>query len=182
MAAVPAAFAQFCRRYPAIQVLTVQWGDMDAYRHVNNVCYFRYFESARLAYFRLMVGAIPATADFDKSAFLGATGVGPILASTTCNYKLPLTYPDVVFAASSVVGTSMGSDRFVMEHALFSAQSGRVAATGQGTIVTYDYARQCKAAIPPAMVDAIRAVEIMTASRTDTDISKLFSAQQALLA
>ena len=31
--------------------LPVLWGDMDAFQHVNNVQYFKYFESVRIAYF-----------------------------------------------------------------------------------------------------------------------------------
>ena len=34
-----------CVREPVI------WGDMDAFGHVNNIVYLRYFESARIAYF-----------------------------------------------------------------------------------------------------------------------------------
>src|SRR5256885_557267 len=30
----------------------VAWGDMDSFGHVNNVVYFRYFENARVEYFR----------------------------------------------------------------------------------------------------------------------------------
>ena len=36
--------------YPVVIQQTVAWGDMDAYRHVNNVVYFRYLENARLEY------------------------------------------------------------------------------------------------------------------------------------
>ena len=38
--------------YPVVIELPVVWGEMDSYRHVNNVVYFRYFKSARLEYFR----------------------------------------------------------------------------------------------------------------------------------
>ena len=37
--------------YPIVITQEVIWADMDAYRHVNNAVYFRYFESARMAYF-----------------------------------------------------------------------------------------------------------------------------------
>ncbi len=36
--------------YPVVVEWDVAWGDMDAYGHVNNVVYFRYFEQARIAY------------------------------------------------------------------------------------------------------------------------------------
>ena len=31
--------------------MNVEWGDMDALQHVNNVEYFKYFQKARIAYF-----------------------------------------------------------------------------------------------------------------------------------
>ena len=35
--------------YPVVIEIPVAWGEMDAYGHVNNIVYFRYFESARIA-------------------------------------------------------------------------------------------------------------------------------------
>lgn len=43
----PDAFAGF----PVRVGIPVAWGEMDAFGHVNNVVYFRYFESARIAFF-----------------------------------------------------------------------------------------------------------------------------------
>ena len=39
------------QNYPVVIEIPVAWGDMDAFQHVNNVTYFKYFESARIAYF-----------------------------------------------------------------------------------------------------------------------------------
>ena len=36
--------------YPLVYTQHVAWGDMDAFGHVNNVQYYRYIESARIAY------------------------------------------------------------------------------------------------------------------------------------
>ena len=36
--------------YPVVISLPVQWGDQDLFGHVNNVVYFRWYESARIAY------------------------------------------------------------------------------------------------------------------------------------
>ncbi|WP_375166434.1 acyl-CoA thioesterase, partial [Rhizobium hidalgonense] len=33
-----------------VHTQTVAWGDMDAFGHVNNAMYYRYIESARIAY------------------------------------------------------------------------------------------------------------------------------------
>ena len=66
--------------YPVVIKFPVQWGDMDAFQHVNNVSYFRYLENARLAYFE----------NFDIIGFIAKNGVGPILAATSCRFKAPL--------------------------------------------------------------------------------------------
>src|SRR5213595_1205377 len=66
--------------FPIIVSWPVQWGDQDAFGHVNNTVYFRWFESGRIACFdRIGLGhAIPGT------------GLGPILAAINCNYRRPL--------------------------------------------------------------------------------------------
>src|SRR5260370_38690748 len=72
--------------FPVVVEQAVAWGDMDSYRHVNNVVYFRYFENARLENFRRL----------DWFAFGKETGIGPILASTQCRFRRAVTYPDPI--------------------------------------------------------------------------------------
>lgn len=122
--------------WPVIVEQHVAWGEMDSYSHVNNVVYFRYFENARLEYFRKLgwpVAARPA-------------GVGPILHSTQCRFKRPLTWPDQIAVGARVL--AIGADRFTMEHAIVSAQWQAVAAEGSSVIVTFGYERGAKAAVP----------------------------------
>ena len=45
-------------RYPVVIEIPVAWGEMDAFQHLNNIVYFRYFESARIAYFERQVPPI----------------------------------------------------------------------------------------------------------------------------
>ena len=96
--------------YPVVLAIPVAWGDMDAFQHVNNVVYFRYFESARIAYLERL-----AVADF-----VATSGVGPILHSVNCRFRLPVTYPDTVHVGVRV--TELASDRFVMDQCLVSEQ------------------------------------------------------------
>ncbi|MGZ6208377.1 MAG: acyl-CoA thioesterase, partial [Syntrophales bacterium] len=72
--------------YPVIIEFPVAWGEMDAMNHVNNIVYFRYFESARIAYFEKA----------DMFSYMTETGIGPILATISCKFKIPLSYPDKV--------------------------------------------------------------------------------------
>ncbi len=122
--------------YPVAIEIPIAWGEMDAFQHVNNVVYFRFFESSRIAY-------------FEKINFLevmNKSGIGPILASTQCNYKIPLTYPDHITAAAQV--DTIGEDRFVMKYAVISHKHKKFAAIGAGTLVTFDYQNNKKASVP----------------------------------
>src|SRR6516164_7851744 len=94
--------------FPVIVELPVVWGEMDSYRHVNNVVYFRYFESARLEYFRRL-----GWFDYEKE-----TGIGPILAATQARYRKPLTYPDIISVGARI--SALGVDRCTMDYLLVS--------------------------------------------------------------
>lgn len=122
--------------FPIVITVPLAWGDMDAYAHVNNTVYFRLFESARIEYLR----AIRFTAGGS------AGGIGPILASTHCRFRRPLTFPDTVRVGGRTV--EIGEDRFTMEYVIVSEALGEVAAQGGGVIVSYDYGRSQKVPLP----------------------------------
>jgi acyl-CoA thioester hydrolase len=133
--------------YPVVIELPVAWGEMDALRHVNNIVYFRYFESARMAYFTRL----------DIWDYMNETGIGPILGSTGCKFKLPLTYPDTVSVGTKV--SEIAADRFVMKYVVFSQRHAKVAAEGEGLIVSYDYRALGKAPLPAEIRRRIEALE-----------------------
>ena len=133
--------------FPVVIELPVAWGEMDAYRHVNNVVYFRYFENARLEYFRQL----------DWFEFERQTGVGPILAATQARFRKPLTYPDTISVGARII--SVASDRFTMEHLIVSHAQSAVTTEGEGTIVTYNYQVDRKTPIPDEMRQRIDALE-----------------------
>ncbi len=133
--------------YPVVVDLPVYWGDMDYFRHVNNIIFFRYFESARIEY-------------LERVGFreLGeAHGLGPILHSTHCRFRRPLTWPDTVRVGARA--TEVGDDRFTMEYRLVSTAQGEVAAEGGAVLVSYDYAAGRKAPLPASVREAIARLE-----------------------
>lgn len=134
--------------FPVVVTCPVQWGEMDAYQHVNNVVYFRWFETGRAAY-------------FDRAGLwtLGSApnGVAPIFHSVSCRYRLPLTYPDDVDIGVRV--KEVKEDRFVVEHAVFSRRHDRVAAEGEGVVVSFDYKKQAKAPLPEEWLQAFERIE-----------------------
>ena len=133
--------------YPVVIELPVVWGEMDSYRHVNNAVYFRYFESARLEYFRRL----------GWFEFESQTNIGPILQATQARFRKPLTYPDTVAVTARLA--SLAEDRFVLEHIVYSRRLQAIAAEGQGTIVSYHYGEGKKAAIPEELRRRIAELE-----------------------
>lgn len=133
--------------YPVTIEIPVAWGEMDAFQHLNNVVYFRYFESARIAYFEAI----------DMLGVMEETGVGPILAETRCRYRIPLTFPDTVSVGARV--SSLDPRGFMMQYAVASRRHGQIAAEGDGRIVTVDYAGGGKAPLPDRVRERIQALE-----------------------
>lgn len=129
--------------YPVTIQIPVAWGEMDAFQHLNNVIYFRYFESARIAYFDAI----------DAMKIMETTGVGPILAETRCRYRIPLTFPDTVSVGARV--SALAPEGFMMQYAVVSHQHGKLAAEGDGRIVTFDYAGGGKVALPDVLRERI---------------------------
>jgi acyl-CoA thioester hydrolase len=123
--------------FPVVVRRPVDWGEMDAMQHVNNVAYFRWMESGRAALFERM-GILKE----------GARGVGVILKSVACDYKAPIKYPDDV--AIGVRVQDVGVDRFTIAHAIWSERLGKIAARGDGVVVAYDYDAGAKVPVPDA--------------------------------
>lgn len=138
---------ELLKDYPIVVELPVVWGDMDAFQHVNNVVYFRYFESARIAY----------SEKLGLHTYREQTGIGPILGSVNCKFRLPLTYPDTVSVGARVI--DIAEDRFTMRHAVMSRRHGKIAAEGDGVIVIYDYRGGKKTAMPDEIKKRILAIE-----------------------
>ena len=133
--------------FPVVIDIPVAWGEMDALQHVNNIVYFRYFESARIAYFEKL----------RFREFMNQTGVGPILASIQCKFKIPLTYPDTVSVGTRI--PSIEQDRFVMEYRAVSHKSQAIAAEGEGVVVSYNYRESKKTPLPEEMKQRILTLE-----------------------
>lgn len=132
---------------PVIIETPIAWGQMDAFRHLNNTAYFRFFESGRIAYFEKL----------NLLEYMEETGVGPILASTSCRFKIPLTYPDKVSIGTRV--SNIEEDRFTMEYFVVSEKHQRVAAEGNGLIVCFNYNENKKVPLPDELKRRIEQLE-----------------------
>lgn len=132
--------------FPVQVKITVAWGEMDANAHINNIFYLRYFETARIQYL-LESGLIDLKAE---------TGLGVVIAQTTCKYHKPIKFPDQIVVGAKV--KSMSTSSFVMQYLIVSAKLG-VAASGEAVIVMYDYNTSQKAELPSFIKARIETIE-----------------------
>lgn len=140
-------------QYSASISLPIQWGDQDAFGHVNNTVPIRWFESSRIAFLE----------ECGLSDMMTGEGIGPILAAVTCNYRKQLRYPDTVSIGARVV--KIGRTSLVIEHAVFSDAQQTLAVEGESVIVFFDYAAQRPLRIPDEMRAKIAAMGVQNQSR-----------------
>ncbi len=114
--------------------ISVQWGEMDAFNHVNNVVYIRWCETARIELFRNIWG----DKGINMKEILEGSGVGPILANFNINYKIPISYPDNVIIQTRVA--HIGNSSFNVEHQVFTEKmSNSVVAEASSVVVMLNY-------------------------------------------
>jgi acyl-CoA thioester hydrolase len=133
--------------FPVVVEIPVQWGEMDAYGHVNNAVFFRYFETARVEY-------------LERCGFLESfhsRRVGAILHSTQCRFRHPVRHPDALLVGAKT--SEMSEDRFTMDYLAISMATGEVAAEGSAVVVSFDYATGSKTPLPPLVRDEICKLE-----------------------
>ena len=114
--------------------IDVQWRDMDALGHVNNAEYIRWFESARIeALMRVRLTE-------NSGTLSNAKRLGPILASISCNYYVPVVFPDRVEIGAYV--TRIGTSSFNLAYVAVRQSDNLVVARGDSVVVQFDYAAQ----------------------------------------
>jgi acyl-CoA thioester hydrolase len=118
----------------------VRFGDLDAMRHLNNVVFLRYFETARIAYLRELVpGHDPARPESDV--------VGLIFAECHINYRSPVHFDEQLEVHCRIGTVRRSSFRVEFEMRV----AGRLAAEGYGVLVGFDYGTQQAVRLPEAL-------------------------------
>lgn len=103
------------------ETFPVRWGDLDAYGHVNNTVYFRFFEEARIRWF----AAQSLTAD--------GAGEGPVIVTTSATFQQELTFPATIQV--QVYTGRAGNSSLETLYRVVDADDGRVYASGDAKVV-----------------------------------------------
>ncbi len=120
--------------------IPIRWGDMDAMGHVNNTVYFRYIESARIAWLE-GAGALPDP---------GASGEGPVIVNAHCSFLKQLTYPGEIEVATFVGPPGRSSLDITHEIRLVGpdGQAGALHAEGGAKMVWIDFKAEKSRPLP----------------------------------
>lgn len=117
------------KNWPLETEIPINWGDMDAFNHVNNIIFLRWCETARIELFRKIWGDVA----INMVEILNKDGVGPILANFNINYKNPVSYPNSILIKTRV--SKVGNSSFGVEHILYIKKKQPIIAAEASSIV-----------------------------------------------
>ncbi|ABZ74642.1 thioesterase superfamily protein [Shewanella halifaxensis HAW-EB4] len=134
----------FLEQYPVNTKIAVAWGEMDALQHVNNVVYFRYFETAHIDFFN----------QINLLDELQTTAVGPVISENQAKYKRPVTFPDTLTVGVSI--SDIKDDRFMMHYSVYSQSQQTVTTLGSSQVVMFNFKTGKKAKLTPELINALK--------------------------
>lgn len=119
-------------------LLRIDWSELDAFGHVNNVMFYKYLQAARVMFWE-QIGLY----DQYKN-----DGIAPLLASATVDFKKTLMYPGNVtiqYTVAFIKNTSFG-----LEYILYN-DNDEIVALGKDAMVLYDFNKNEKLSIPDVL-------------------------------
>lgn len=126
--------------------IQLRFKDGDALGHVNNANHLTYFETARIVYFREIIGE---EIDWKKE--------GMILARVTVDYKKPIYLTDTIFVYTSFVKS--GRTSFELAYSLVKTNpdgSETELSVGTSVIVCYNYTEEKPTPIPASWLEKMQ--------------------------
>ncbi|QRG04790.1 acyl-CoA thioesterase [Xanthobacter dioxanivorans] len=121
--------------YRHFRKITTRWMDNDVYRHVNNVVYYSFFDTA-VGHYLIEAGAL----DIETSPVIG------LVAETRCQYFSSLSFPSLVHAGLRVGRLGTSSARY--EIGLFRDDDDLACAQGHFIHVYVDRATNRPVPLP----------------------------------
>ena len=136
-------------KYKYIHPQRVAWGDMDAYGHLNNVIYARYFESARAEYF---------TSNGLWKNPSRVEGGAPVVTRLEFDYRRQVVFPDSLEVTIAVTGISPRG--FKMPCSIWNSE-GECVATALATFLWIDFTTGRPARIPQEILKQLNEIPVV---------------------
>lgn len=117
--------------------IRVRFGETDALGHINNASYFIYTEEARVRFFE----AIGYSMETGHWQF--------IMASTKCDFIQQGYFNQELIIKTYV--SRIGTKSFQLEHKIICKKTHQLIATGEATVVYFDFEKQQSEVLPPLL-------------------------------
>ena len=124
------------------QTIPTRWMDNDVYRHINNVVYYSFFDTA-VNQFLIEQNVL----NIEKSTIIG------LVVETQCQYFSPITFPDVV--TSGIRVDKIGTSSVHYSVGLFREDGNLTSAQGTFVHVYVDTLSRRPTPIPKEMLAAL---------------------------
>lgn len=131
--------------WPFSFVEHVRFGHLDAMRHLNNVEFLRFYETARIVYITTLV---PSHRPDNPTGDWGL-----IFAECHINYRAPAYYETQI--KTSIRPSHLRRSSVRLEFKMTDATDNRPLADGWGALVGYDYAKESAMPLPDTLVRAL---------------------------
>ena len=135
--------------FPLKLELRIDWSELDLFGIVNNVMYFKYIQVSRVNYWELT----GLTAEYDRAK------IGPLLASTSCQFRKQLLYPGNIIVQARV--EFIKNTSFGMHHQIINSNN-EIAAEAHDIIVVYYFNKKEKVLFPSELRSAVEKMENRT--------------------
>jgi len=132
--------------YSTRMELRIDWSEIDSIGHVNNLAIMKYVQTARVNYLE-GIGMMPLQTE---------TGMSPVMASTSCQFKKQLHYPGKVVVCSMV--DHIKNTSFQMRHRVFN-EAQEIIAEAHDVLVMFDFNTNLKHPVPAVFRERIEAME-----------------------
>lgn len=128
--------------------IEVRYEDLDPQGHVNNAKYLTYFEQARVYYFMKM-GLFTKGQSFME--------IGVIVVDIHIKYHAPTHYGDNIKTGAKI--TRIGNKSMTVKQCVVDADTGKVMASGEVILVTFDYKSMKTIPVPEDWIKKIAECE-----------------------
>lgn len=119
--------------------LRIDWSELDAFGHINNVMIMKYVQTARLHYIET-IGLM----------HLHRTkNIGFMVAETNCQFKKELNFPGNISIGTKNIFVKNTS--FSLEHILTN-DKGELVAIAKDVLVVFDFTKKEKCLIPEVII------------------------------
>ena len=132
--------------WPFTHADRVRYADVDTMRHLNNVAFVRFFESARVAF---MQHVFPEHDPTDPADF------PVVLAEVHIAYRAPAYFDEEMH--TQIRPSNLERSSFRTQFEMRAGEEGRLVAEGYGVYVGYDYMAQRAQPLPAHVRERLQA-------------------------